>query len=53
MVNCVNVHEMKVLDFVVTFCSLRVEKCDNKVNTSCGHIFVAYRGEKCEDKSKY
>ena len=48
MVNCVNVHEMKVLKV-----SLRVEKCDNKVNTSCGHIFVAYMGEKCEDKSKY
>ena len=32
---------IKVLTWLSHFC--KVEKCDNKVNTSCCHIFVAYR----------
>ena len=50
--NAIYLALMKVLDSVVTFL-WPIEKYDNKVNTSCCHIFVAYRGEKCDDRSKY
>ena len=37
---------MKSFDFVATFLAYSLEKCDNKVSTSCCHIFVTYTGEK-------
>ena len=53
MGNGVNVNEMPFCSGEsFFFVAYRVEKGHNKVHTLCCHIFVAYRGEKC-DKSKY
>ena len=38
--------QMESFGFVATFLAYRLEKCDNKVSTSCCHIFVTYTGEK-------